>query len=192
VIPLSPGRRTAVPGVVLLLASLVVSSVAAAGPVYTSPCDGATYVLRESNIVVRSALPVSEQALHDANAVIVTGSVSGVATGRLRLAGDRRTIFFEPDRPFEPDERVVCRVGPGVVSGPDGAAEEFWFAFTTAGPRRDALRAWRAPTEIEAMLPADRDDAEPSRKTRRRRPRRPLGDDERRANRRVLDAIVRA
>ena len=125
---------------------------------YVSPLPGADRVLPETNIIVRAGGIVDPASVRqDARegrrpTIEVEGSVSGPHSGRLRLSDDRRTLVFVPDVRFSALEEVRVRVG-GVRTDRQGELPPEEFAFTIAGPEREALRDFRWPIGEEEIAP---------------------------------------
>lgn len=127
---------------------------------YVSPLPFATGVLPQTNVIVRpggivdvSSMRAAGEAGSEAT-IAVEGSRSGPHEGRLALSDDRRTLVFRPDRPFLPSEEVRVRVGSGLRTDTEGEIPPTEFAFTVAGPEREALRDFRAPIEEEETTPS--------------------------------------
>jgi len=128
---------------------------------YVSPLPGADRVLPETNVIVRPGGIVDPASIRpDAReggrpTIEVEGSVSGPHSGRLRLSDDRRTLIFIPDVRFLALEEVRVRVG-GLRTNREGDLPPQEFAFTIAGPEREALRDFHWPIgEEEIAPPAD-------------------------------------
>ncbi len=119
------------------------------GVQFLAPAPNSARNLAETAILLRPGAPVDPGFGLDGSAVVVTGSRSGDHPGRLRLARDGRTLSFRPDLPFASGETVTCRVGDGLESAGGERLGPFAFSFTIAGPEREALRGWRAPSEEE-------------------------------------------
>lgn len=128
------------------------------GYAYVSPLPGADRVLPETNVIVRPGGIVDPGSIRpDARegrraTIEVEGSVSGPHSGRLRLSDDRRTLVFVPDLRFVPLEEVRVRVG-SVRTDREGDLPPEEFAFTIAGPEREALRDFRWPIGEEDIAP---------------------------------------
>ena len=113
---------------------------------YLSPEPGSAYVLAQSGIVLRPGGIVDGTSVGTGR-LRVTGSRSGVHSGRLRLSDDRQTMTFTPDVPFLAGETVTCAIGPGIKTDRIGEVPPAEFTFTIAGPERDALPEPRFPEE---------------------------------------------
>jgi len=105
---------------------------------YLSPEPGAAQILEQNNIVLRPGGIVDGASIGNGR-LRVTGSVSGVHTGKLRLSDDRQTMTFTPDVPFVPGESVLCQIGSGIKTDRIGEVPPAEFRFTIAGPERDAI-----------------------------------------------------
>src|SRR5262249_12897920 len=75
---------------------------------YLSPLPGSQRVSPGNNIAIRPGSPLDGASVSAAQ-LTVTGSRSGAHAGRLRLAGDGRTIVFRPDQPFATNRFVHRR-----------------------------------------------------------------------------------
>lgn len=124
---------------------------------YVSPLPQSTNVLPETNVIVRPGGIVdvaSVRAAADGGrdpTITVEGSLSGRHAGRLTLSDDRRTLHFRPDVPFLPLDEVRIKIGPGLRTDRQGEIPPTEFAFTVAGPEREALRDLRAPVAEEDL-----------------------------------------
>lgn len=105
---------------------------------YISPVPNSRLNSRETNIILRSALPVNGSSL-TAALVRVSGSLSGPHAGALTLSDDRHTVLFHPELPFAPSEVVTVQ-----LSGPVVGDREFTFTVT---PQSEPLSRTYAVTE---------------------------------------------
>src|SRR5712671_5752461 len=126
-------------------ASLYLShaSPANSGPLgfeYLCPLPGSAYHLPETNIILRPGGIVDPSSVAGGRILSVSGSISGLHPGRLRLTDDRKCVTFRPDDRFTPGEVVTCRVDSGLVTDTRGIVPGIEFSFTVAGPEREALR----------------------------------------------------
>jgi hypothetical protein len=78
-------------------------------PQYYSPLSNANYVSKGATIAVRYGPVLSEGNIEDLQ-FTVTGSTSGLHTGKTILADDQKTVIFEPADPFTPGEQVKVRL----------------------------------------------------------------------------------
>ncbi len=117
---------------------------------YISPVPDSRFNSRETNIILRSILPVNASAL-TASMVQVSGSLSGLHAGTLTLSDDRHTVLFHPEIPFKPSDVVTVQ-----LSGPVVGDREFSFTVT---PQSEPLSRIYAVTEEgevvrkETMMP---------------------------------------
>jgi hypothetical protein len=97
--------------------------------VYTSPVPGARYVRPGTGLIVRL-----DRELDAAGAIAfrVTGSRSGLHDGRAMLARDRRTLLFQPARPFEWGESVEVALDSTLPLDPGALGAHPRLAFTIA------------------------------------------------------------
>src|SRR5712671_5016321 len=131
-------------------ASLYLShaSPANSGPLgfeYLCPLPGSAYHLPETNIILRPGGIVDPSSVAGGRILSVSGSISGLHPGRLRLTDDRKCVTFRPDDRFTPGEVVTCRVDSGLVTDTRGIVPGIEFSFTVAGPEREALRDFVIP-----------------------------------------------
>lgn len=90
-----------------------------AGYSYLDPPPESEYVAAGTRLLIRLADGAAANLLNLADFVSVIGQRSGPHTGRTTLAGDGRTIVFEPSSAFEANETVDVSLTPV----PDGGAE---------------------------------------------------------------------
>lgn len=85
---------------------------------YVFPNNNSILVSLKTDIILRSSQYVDPSSLSPGE-FSVTGSVSGVHKGIVKLSDDNRTILFLPSIPFSPNENVTVIVAPGIrtVSG---------------------------------------------------------------------------
>ena len=81
---------------------------------YISPLPGSSNNSQQSNIILRLETPFPRGTTFDLSAVDVEGSASGHHTGKLLLSDDDRTVLFNPETPFAPNERVTVAVAPSI------------------------------------------------------------------------------
>ncbi len=76
---------------------------------YLSPQDGSKFINPENTIVLRHG-GISIQAQTLSKSLSVTGSLSGLIKGELKLANDGRTFVFYPGHPFKMGEEIAVKV----------------------------------------------------------------------------------
>ena len=79
--------------------------------VYTYPSRNATQVSAKTTIGIRYAEAISKSLL-SSSSFTVTGTLSGIHSGKVKLAGHMRTIIFTPDNFFSGGEKVEVSVSP--------------------------------------------------------------------------------
>jgi hypothetical protein len=79
--------------------------------VYTYPIRNAIQVSAKTTIGIRFAEAISKSLLSN-SAFAVTGTLSGVHTGKVSLSTDLRTVIFTPDKFFSAGEKVGVSVSP--------------------------------------------------------------------------------
>lgn len=159
-----------------LILLLIVTWSDAQSFIYRSPVPNSDMNSRETNIILRSSLPVDASSLQSDD-LQVTGSRTGSHSGTLILADDGRTLMFQPDVPFAPKEVVTVRYSGGITDlhQQPVAAEQYQFtvtpnerplseryAVTDAGEvvlrtERSRMVPWTAP-----LTPSDPSDPLPS------------------------------
>src|SRR5205823_539923 len=113
---------------------------------FVSPVPGSALILPETNIIVRPGGTVDASSIFG-GPFVVSGSLSGVHPGRVRLSDDGSTLTFQPDRPFAYGEEVTCVAGSGLRTDTRGLVPPARFTFTIAGPERQSLGDFPAPPD---------------------------------------------
>lgn len=145
---------------VVLLLFVWTPVIFAQGPLpfeYISPVPGAELVSAATTIAVRHGEDIDETSL---STVLfdVTGTQSGLHTGRIILAEDNKTVILEPDQPFAPGERVRVAVSSGLttVSGEVVSGTTFEFVISLKEPGKldeiDTLEAVLDETQVRTDL----------------------------------------
>ena len=102
--------------ILFLFLSLSISFKTYAEIVYIDPVRNAKYVNTETGIIIGFDKPAENS---DLNSIIsVSGSISGIHTGKVILTTDRKKLIFKPDLPFAFNENVEVRVNRNVRSAP--------------------------------------------------------------------------
>ncbi len=83
---------------------------------YLSPRPGAIYLLPQSTIILRPGETFQQRPLNLADRISVSGSVSGDHSGKIRIAGDRKSVLFKPDSSFLLGEHVTVSISAGFRS----------------------------------------------------------------------------
>jgi hypothetical protein len=104
---------------------------------YVSPRPGAMLVTCETNIIVRPHMDAPVLGLEQALRFVVTGSVSGLHTGRTVLSDDGHTVTFEPHRPFEAGERVSVTIAADKAMTGSVEIDPLFFEFEITSTKRD-------------------------------------------------------
>ncbi|MCU0507762.1 MAG: aryl-sulfate sulfotransferase [Anaerolineae bacterium] len=107
---------------------------------YLSPQPGATHVSPLTSIAVRPGDQLDPAGVSD-GLFRVTGSRSGLHSGRAALAGDGATVVFIPDRPFWPGETVRAAVAPGLIKVTGQTLPGVSFQFATWNERPPQVSA---------------------------------------------------
>ena len=77
--------------------------------IYISPLNNSKFHHITTNIIIRTKIKLDKSTLMS-NIMNVTGSVSGLHTGKLNISDDDRTILFNPDLPFNWGETVFVNL----------------------------------------------------------------------------------
>lgn len=99
---------------------------------YKSPLPGSKLLSRETNIIFSSSNFIDENTLVDKNIINVSGSKSGIHTGKVILSDDNKTIVFNPDKPFTAGETVTVILNQGIKTlyGKSMKPESYSFSIT--------------------------------------------------------------
>lgn len=92
---------------------------------YLSPLPESKYNNRETNIIFRPHLLPKINAVNKTGNITVTGSLSGLHSGKALIASEGHTIIFKPDRPFDFSETVIVKLSSAVT----GKANDYNFKF---------------------------------------------------------------
>lgn len=81
--------------------------------VYVSPKENSILVSLNTNIILRSNVDVDKSSL-SANEFSVTGTISGMHQGTVKLSDDNKTILFIPSSKFMANEEVSVVINAGI------------------------------------------------------------------------------
>ena len=81
--------------------------------IYTDPLDKAKYVNVHNSIILGFSHSVDTRITEDKTSFTITGSKSGSHSGKIILVENNRKIIFEPDMPFEYDEKITVIFNSG-------------------------------------------------------------------------------
>ncbi|MBD3408929.1 MAG: T9SS type A sorting domain-containing protein [Ignavibacteriales bacterium] len=112
----------------LLFAGVAMSAFAQSPYEYLSPLPGSKYHNPEATIIVRHGDFINPATV-SADAFVVTGSESGVASGEAILSTDRKTVIFKPSDVFRFGETVTVEILGGVETLDGEAPAPFMFEF---------------------------------------------------------------
>ncbi len=76
---------------------------------YISPVPGSKFVNPKNNIAIRHGDQFGKDEVDHLN-IEVVGSQSGLASGKIRLSNELRTVIFNPGRSFHPGETVTVSI----------------------------------------------------------------------------------
>lgn len=94
--------------------AVAASSAAATSPVSVFPSPGSLFGTAQTQISFRGIAPAA------LGRIVVTGSSSGVHTGRFKPDSDRHGVSFYPTHQFIPGETVTVRTGLPILDAHDG------------------------------------------------------------------------
>jgi arylsulfate sulfotransferase len=80
--------------------------------IYLSPLPDSHLVTTQTNIIIRFADKINP-AINISSFFYVTGSKSGLHLGKAIIAGDQRTLLFDPYSPFAFNEKVTVQLNNG-------------------------------------------------------------------------------
>jgi len=83
-----------------------------AGYQYVFPGPGARYVHPGTPIILRLKNISPEDLSNPSSCIKVSGEESGIHSGKLSIASDKRTLLFEPEKSFKPGEKVHVIIEP--------------------------------------------------------------------------------
>lgn len=113
---------------------------------YISPTPGARFVPPGTTIAVRQGALIDARTVQSASFVVV-GSISGMHPGSVVLASDRKTVIFQPARPFTRGETVQVRLTGRLATASGLAVGDLSFNFSIA--------ANEVPTPEDTLLGLD-------------------------------------
>jgi hypothetical protein len=87
---------------------------------YISPLPGSTMVSQTSAIILKTRGSLEPGFVPDVSAFSVTGSQSGVHSGKVIVSDDLHTMIFEPFTTFAPGEEIAVNLRQGIRTA-DGA-----------------------------------------------------------------------
>jgi len=96
---------------------------------YVSPLPNSRYVSPHTNIIIREGEIIDGTTINS-NLIKVTGSKSGIYTGKLFLADDKRAIIFNPKNSFIEGETVTVKLEDGIKTSSGKNVGTLSFSFT--------------------------------------------------------------
>ena len=114
---------------------------------YVSPLPGSSNNSQQTNIIFRLESPFPRGTIFDPSAVGVEGSASGHHSGNLVLSDDDRTVLFNPQTPFVPNERVAVAVAPSIYdrNGMSTGTWNFQFEISPLSARAQEIVLQKMP-----------------------------------------------
>ena len=98
--------------------------------IYLSPLPCADNVMPGSDIILGIRNKVNKESLNSGDLIRVTGSKSGLHSGKVILSADNRTVIYRPDLPFALGEKVTVGLNRGIESLNGKIIQDTVFAFT--------------------------------------------------------------
>ncbi|MEJ2613739.1 MAG: arylsulfotransferase family protein, partial [Ignavibacteriaceae bacterium] len=80
---------------------------------YVNPLPGSKYVSPETNIIIKPGSIIYKASISP-ELIVVTGSKSGIHSGKFLLSDDLRTLVFNPAVKFSPFEKVTVKLKDGI------------------------------------------------------------------------------
>ena len=80
---------------------------------YVNPLPGSKYVSPETNIIIKPGSIINNASVSP-DLILVTGSKSGIHSGKFFLSDDSRTLVFNPAVKFSPFEEVTVKLKDGI------------------------------------------------------------------------------
>lgn len=97
---------------------------------HVSPAPGSLMNTCQSSIIIREGSPIDQSSLQS-GLIRVTGTKSGAVDGRIVLSTDGKTILFQPDQAFLPNESVQVWIEPGIRTRAHNTLPAAHFSFQT-------------------------------------------------------------
>ncbi|MBN1633688.1 MAG: aryl-sulfate sulfotransferase [Ignavibacteria bacterium] len=82
---------------------------------YLSPLPDSKYNNRETNIIIRPYISPRINVLSKNGNITVTGSLSGIHSGKALITSEGSTIIFKPDKPFDLSETVTVKLSSRIT-----------------------------------------------------------------------------
>ena len=98
--------------------------------IYLSPVAGSSLNSPSANIILRFNSVLDKQFLLTPDILTVTGSESNVHSGKINLAGDGKTVLFQPAVPFNNGESVKVQLNSGLKTLSGNSIGEINFNFS--------------------------------------------------------------
>ena len=111
---------------------------------YLSPLPGAELVTKDTRIIIRPGEKLSSASVNESKWLTVIGEASGQHQGRIYVASDQKTIVFNPDKSFIPNELVAVQVQKGLYTEAGKLVPSIEYSFQIS-PKTKQIRT---PTEI--------------------------------------------
>ncbi|MEJ2636436.1 MAG: aryl-sulfate sulfotransferase [Calditrichia bacterium] len=104
---------------------------------YLSPVPGSENNMRECTIIIRPGEYIDPGSLSSPDLIQVTGTKSGQISGKLILSTDGKTVIFDPNQKFNPNEVINVKIGNLLIAsgGNQTPAYEFSFKITATNEK---------------------------------------------------------
>ncbi|MFI5144876.1 MAG: aryl-sulfate sulfotransferase, partial [Ignavibacteria bacterium] len=100
--------------------------------VYLEPVTGASQYSTGNNITIRFEKPLNIKESDIPDCIAVTGSKSMLHEGTFMICEDMKKIIFQPDTPFQYDEKITVRIKGRLLKMTYPFQKEFSYSFTTS------------------------------------------------------------
>jgi len=95
---------------------------------YVSPQPGSKLINPENNIALRNGARLNRNSI-STGLISVTGTVSGLISGNVKLSHDSRTLIFTPKKSFQYAETINVKLLPGIQTESGANLEGISFHF---------------------------------------------------------------
>jgi hypothetical protein len=112
-----------------------------------SPLPGAQYLSPSTNIIIRARSPLDASLLRGSSFLAVSGSASGMHTGRIAYSADHTALYFTPDRAFTPGERVSVHIDHSLTTPSAVPEDAVSFQFEIGSTISAAMLSHTPPAE---------------------------------------------
>ncbi len=93
---------------------------------YLSPLPDSRYNNRETNIIISPVKSPDKNMIKNHENVKVSGSLSGIHTGKTSISSDGNSIIFHPDKKFDLSETVYIKLSSSITGKKDDYEYRFF------------------------------------------------------------------